>query len=39
MDTVTKVQVLDETICISHRVNTLGKGMKPTIISPAMSKE
>ena len=31
MDTVTRVQILDETVCISHSDNTLGKGMNPVI--------
>ena len=29
---------LDETDCISHSTNTLGKGMNPIILSPAMGK-
>ena len=32
MDTVTQVQILDETDCISHSTNTLGKGMNPIIL-------
>ena len=28
--------ILDETICISHSANTLGKGMNPTFFSPAI---
>ena len=35
MDTATRVQILDETDCIS---NTLGKGMNPIILPPAMGK-
>ena len=31
MDMVTKVQILDKTVCISHSANTLEKGMNPTI--------
>ena len=31
MDMVTRVQILDETTCISHGTNTLGKGMNPII--------
>ena len=27
---------LDEADCISHSTNTLGKGMNPIILSPAM---
>ena len=29
---------LDETDCISHSTNTLGKGMNPMILPPAMGK-
>ena len=32
------VQILDETDCISHSTNTLGKGMNPIILPPAMGK-
>ena len=38
MDTATRVQTLDETDCISHSTNTLGKGMNPIIPPPAMGK-
>ena len=38
LDTTTRVQILDEADGISHRTNTLGKGMNPTILPPAMSK-
>ena len=38
MDTVTRVQTLDETDCISHSINTIGKGMNPVIPPPAMGK-
>ena len=31
-------QILDETDCISHSTNTLGKGMNPFILPPAMDK-
>ena len=31
MNTVTGVQILDETDCISHSTNTLGKAMNPII--------
>ena len=31
-------QKLDETDCISHCTNTLGKGMNPIILPPAMGK-
>ena len=36
--TTTRVQVLDEPDYISHSTNTLGKGMNPNILSPAMGK-
>ena len=29
---------LDETNCISHSTNTLGKGMNPIILPPAMGR-
>ena len=29
----------DETNCISHSTNTLGKGMNPTVLPPAMVKK
>ena len=32
MNTPTRVQILDETDCISHSTNTLGKGMNPIIL-------
>ena len=38
MDTVTWVQILDETGSISHSTNTLGKGINPIILPPAMGK-
>ena len=38
MDTATRVQILDETDCISRSTNTLGKGMNPIILPPAMGK-
>ena len=31
-------QILDENDCISHSTNTLGKGMNPIILPPAMGK-
>ena len=36
MDTVTRVRILDKTICMSYSVNTIGKGMHPTILTPGM---
>ena len=38
MDTKTQVQILNDAICISHDVNTFGKGMHLSIFTPAMSK-
>ena len=38
MDTVTQVQILDETDWILHSTNTLGKGMNPIILPPAMGQ-
>ena len=38
IDTATRVQILDETDCISHSTNTLGKGMNPIILPPAMGE-
>ena len=32
------IQFLDKTDCISHNTNTLGKGMNPIILPPAMGK-
>ena len=37
-DTSSRVQILDETDCISHSPNTLGEGMNPIILPPAMGK-
>ena len=36
MDTATRVQFLDETDCISHSTNTLGKRIHPIILPPAI---
>ena len=38
MNTATRVQILDETYCISHSTNTVGKGMNPITLPPAMGK-
>ena len=38
MNTATRVQILDEIDCISHSTNTLGKGMNPIILPPAVGK-
>ena len=34
----TQRQILDEADCISHSTRTLGKGMNPIILPPAMGK-
>ena len=33
-----EIQIMDETDCISHSINTLGKGMNTIILPPAMGK-
>ena len=38
MDKAIRVQILDETNCISHSTKTLGKGMNPIILPPVMGK-
>ena len=38
METVTRAQILDDTDCISHDTNPLGKGINPIILPPAMGK-
>ena len=38
MDTATRVQILDETGCISNSTNTLGKCMNPLILPPAWGR-
>ena len=38
MDTVTRVQIVDEVVSILHGANIFGKGMNPTIFPPAMGK-
>ena len=38
IDTVTRIQILDQANCISHITNTLGKGINPIILPPAMRK-
>ena len=37
-DIVTRVQILDEVVCISYNANTLGRSMNQIILS-AMGKE
>ena len=36
MDMETQVQILDETVFISHSTNTLEKVINPTILPPAI---
>ena len=34
---IIRIQTLDETLCISHKFDTLAKGMYTTIFSPSNS--
>ena len=38
MDTARQIQILNKSVCILHSINTLGKGMNPIILPPAMDK-
>ena len=38
MNMATEFQIMDDAVCISQSANTLGKGMNPTILLPAMGK-
>ena len=38
MDMATQVQILDKADCISQSTNSLGKGINPIILPPAMCK-
>ena len=38
MESETRVQYLDEAVCISQSTNTFGKGMNPTILAQAIGK-
>ena len=38
LDTVIRVQNLDDAVCISRKANTLGKGMNPNIVPLVMGK-
>ena len=38
MESVTRVQILDEAVCISLCANSLEKSMNPCVFSPAISK-
>ena len=39
MDMATRVRILNEAAFISHRANTLGKGMNPNILPQGMGKK
>ena len=38
VDTVIRVQILDETLSISHSANSIRKSMNPTVLPPEMGK-
>ena len=38
LKTAIQVQIIDETVCLSHCANTLGKGMNLTILPSSKSK-
>ena len=38
MDIAARVEILDEADCASQSANSLGKGMNPTIVLPAMGR-
>ena len=38
IDTAIQVQILGKAVCISYKTNTLGNGMNPSILLPAMGK-
>ena len=38
MDTASRVQILDEAVCIFQSTNTLGKDLNLNILTPAMDK-
>ena len=39
MELVIRVQILDKVGCVSLDDNALGKGMNPSLLPPAMSKQ
>ena len=39
MESMARVQTLDEAVCISLRINDLEKGMKPFGFTPAIDKQ
>ena len=38
VDSAIQVQILDDTVSISHSINTLWKSMNPSIFPPAKDK-
>ena len=38
MDTASRVQILEDAVCILHIANTRGKSINPTIIPPSMGR-
>ena len=36
MDSMTRVQILEEAVCISYNADNLGKDINPIILPPAM---
>ena len=38
MDTETRVQIIDEAVCISYSANNLGKDMHPIVFPLVMGK-
>ena len=39
MDMVTRVQITNKSVCISHNTNTLEKGVNLTILPPTIENE
>ena len=38
MDTVTRIQIIDEAVYVSFRINALAKGMNPSLSPPTLGK-
>ena len=38
MDSMTRIQILNEAVCISHRTNTLWGNINTTTLPPVMGK-
>ena len=38
MESMTRVQILDEAVCISLQANALGKGINPSVFLQAIGK-